>query len=152
MIRHADHDPGLICRPAGHGLCELLPAAALSASETIPLGGGDRLEVRPATRTTVTRNDDGTAGHSDPRHVEANVLVVLRDGDGFAFSISPERARALAAAVGRLCPDADPAGPVLEEVMRRVAERWGDDASEGPYCKQEIVNDIAEILAGLGRG
>ncbi len=23
--RHADHEPGLICRPAGFGLCELAP-------------------------------------------------------------------------------------------------------------------------------
>ena len=23
--RHADHDPSLTCRPAGHGLCEVLP-------------------------------------------------------------------------------------------------------------------------------
>lgn len=40
-------------------------------------------------------------------------------------------------------------GAVLEEVMRRVRNRWGDDAPEGPYCKQEIVNDLAEILAGM---
>ena len=25
VTRHADHDPLLICRPAGFGLCEVLP-------------------------------------------------------------------------------------------------------------------------------
>ena len=29
MVRHADHDPGLPCRPAlGHGLCYPAPAGA----------------------------------------------------------------------------------------------------------------------------
>ena len=35
----------------------------------------------------------------------------------------------------------------LDEVMRRALEQWGEDASEGPYCKQEIVNGVREILA-----
>jgi hypothetical protein len=25
LTRHADHDPVLICSPAGYGLCEVLP-------------------------------------------------------------------------------------------------------------------------------
>ena len=28
IVRHADHDPGIACRPAGHGLCEPAPEGA----------------------------------------------------------------------------------------------------------------------------
>lgn len=38
LSRHADHDPGLICRPAGYGLCEVLVLEAEDGSED---GGGD---------------------------------------------------------------------------------------------------------------
>ncbi|MDE3075595.1 MAG: hypothetical protein KGJ86_09205 [Chloroflexota bacterium] len=34
--RHADHDPELICRPAGHGLCELAPAGILLYDLALP--------------------------------------------------------------------------------------------------------------------
>jgi hypothetical protein len=37
----------------------------------------------------------------------------------------------------------------LDEVMRRAQEHWGDDASEGPYCKQEIMDGVREILAAV---
>lgn len=42
--------------------------------------------------------------------------------------------------------DADAA---LDEVMRRARDYWGDDASEGPYCKQEIIEGLGEILAAV---
>jgi hypothetical protein len=32
--RHADHDPSLICRPAGFGLCELAPLHAQLQEES----------------------------------------------------------------------------------------------------------------------
>lgn len=38
---------------------------------------------------------------------------------------------------------------LLAEIMRRVEANWGDDASEGPYCKQEIVEGVREVLDGL---
>ena len=39
LTRHADHDPGLICRPAlGYGLCEVLGDEERSDEET---PGGD---------------------------------------------------------------------------------------------------------------
>ena len=34
--RHADHDPSLICRPAGFGLCELAPLHAQQSREETP--------------------------------------------------------------------------------------------------------------------
>ena len=35
LTRHADHDPGLICRPAfGYGLCEVLEVKDGSDEET----------------------------------------------------------------------------------------------------------------------
>ena len=41
--RHADHDPGLICRPAlGYGLCELLGDEERSDEET---PGMERMET-----------------------------------------------------------------------------------------------------------
>ena len=45
-VRHADHDPGLICRPAlGYGLCEVLD----------PDEGG---ELSPETRPVQAGQDD----------------------------------------------------------------------------------------------
>jgi hypothetical protein len=38
---------------------------------------------------------------------------------------------------------------LLAEIMRRVEAHWGDDASEGPYCKQEITEGVREVLDGL---
>jgi len=35
----------------------------------------------------------------------------------------------------------------LDEIMRRVELNWGENASEGPYAKQEIVEGVREILA-----
>lgn len=35
----------------------------------------------------------------------------------------------------------------LDEVTRLARERWGDDAGEGPYCKQEITEGLREIIA-----
>ena len=41
----------------------------------------------------------------------------------------------------------------LDAVMREAAGRWGEDASEGPYCRQEILEGLREILGGLrGQG
>ena len=37
----------------------------------------------------------------------------------------------------------------LDKVLRRAREQWGEDASEGPYCKQEIMNGVREILAAV---
>jgi hypothetical protein len=37
----------------------------------------------------------------------------------------------------------------LAEVMRRVEERWGESASEGPYARQEIVEGVREVLAAF---
>lgn len=37
----------------------------------------------------------------------------------------------------------------LDEVLRRAEEQWGESADEGPYCKQEILEDLREILAAV---
>jgi hypothetical protein len=36
-------------------------------------------------------------------------------------------------------------GELLAEIMRRVEEYWAD-SPEGPYCRQEIVNGVREVL------
>ena len=38
------------------------------------------------------------------------------------------------------------ASEFLDEIMRRVEENWGENASEGPYAKQEIVEGVREII------
>lgn len=37
----------------------------------------------------------------------------------------------------------------LDEVLRRAEDQWGEDASEGPYCKQEIMAGLREILTAV---
>jgi hypothetical protein len=75
--------------------------------ETIPLGGGDYIEVHPAEYLTASRQPDGAVTYGVSLHTKANVRVFLPGEDGFfAFPLSPEQARALAASVDRHCPDA----------------------------------------------
>ena len=80
-------------------------------TEVICITGGS-IEVHPAERVTLSRQPDGSTVQSEPYHVEANVRVFLHSEEGFfAFNISPEQARALAASVDRHCPDAAPLAP-----------------------------------------
>jgi hypothetical protein len=41
LRRHGDHDPALICRPAGYGLCEVLPGGVDVRPWREVLGGED---------------------------------------------------------------------------------------------------------------
>lgn len=36
---------------------------------------------------------------------------------------------------------------LVAEIMRRAETHWGGSASEGPYCKQEILSDLRGIVA-----
>ena len=77
--------------------------------EVVYIAGGS-IEVHPADQVPVHRAPDGGMTCGDPLHVHASVRVFLHSGDGFlAFGLTPAQARALAASVGRICPDADPA-------------------------------------------
>lgn len=42
--------------------------------------------------------------------------------------------------------------PTAAEIMRLAEERWGDGAHEGPYCRQEILEGVREILTGVDAG
>jgi hypothetical protein len=76
--------------------------------EVVHITGGS-IEVHPAVMVRVHREDDGAVTYGTPRHVQANARVFLHGEDGFfAFSLTPAQAAALAASVGRHCPDADP--------------------------------------------
>lgn len=99
------------------------------APESVSLGRYGHIQVCPAALTTVTRQPDGSTVQGEPLYEQANVRVHLAGEDGFyAFPLTPAAARALAAAVGRVCPDADegePAGP--------EPRRW-DYPVGGPGC------------------
>ena len=48
IMRHADHDPGLVCRPAfGHGLCEPLTESAWRTDEDADLSYPGRPDDDP---------------------------------------------------------------------------------------------------------
>ncbi len=60
-VRHADHDPAVICRPAlGHGLCE--PAGRLTAvihchvCGDVPCDSAEEAERRARQHHDVTRH------------------------------------------------------------------------------------------------
>jgi hypothetical protein len=103
IIRHADHDPALICRPAfGNGLCEPL-SAELSAQITDALAAVERGE-------TVEREDYTQYADEEPRHItEAEYITAL---PGRAQKIADKLSECLPEGLrfewGPLEPQADP--------------------------------------------